>query len=56
MFWAEKVARDEITCLKEVEREKRIIIHKHTKDVTNHEKDTERLNTRLSAMEYNFDK
>ena len=56
MFWAEKVARDERTCLKEVERDKNIMIHKHAKGVTNHEKDTERLNTRLSAMEYNFDK
>ena len=55
MFWAEKVARDERTRLKEVEREKKIMIHKHAKDVTNHEKDTERLNTRLSEMESNFD-
>ena len=55
MFWAEKVARDERTRLKEVEREKNIMIHKHAKNVTNHEKDTERLNTRLSAMESNFD-
>ena len=39
-----------------MEREKKIMIHKHAKDVTNHEKDTERLNTRLSAMESNFDK
>ena len=55
MFWSEKVARDDIIRLKEVEREKKIIIHKHAKDVTNHEKDTERLNTRLSEMESNFD-
>ena len=32
------------------------MIHKHAKDVTNHEKDTESLNTRLSDMESNFDK
>ena len=32
------------------------MIHKHAKDVSNHEKDTERLNTRLSAMESNFGK
>ena len=32
------------------------MIHKHAKDFTNHEKDTERLNTRLSDMESNFDK
>ena len=56
MFWAEKIARDEITRLKEAEREKKIMIHKHAKDVNNHKKDTERLNTRLSAMEFNFDK
>ena len=55
MFWAEKVARQERTRLTEVEREKKIMIHKHDKDITNHEKDTERLNTRLSAMESNFD-
>ena len=55
MFWAEKVARDERTQLKEVEREKNIVIHKHAKDVTNHEKDTERLNTRLSAVDSIFD-
>ena len=55
MFWAEKVARDERTRLKEVERENKIMIHKHAKDITNHEKDTERLNTRLSVMESNFD-
>ena len=56
MFWAEKVARDERTRLKEVEREKKITIHKHAKAVTNHEKETESLNTWLSAMESNFDK
>ena len=54
MFWAEKVARDERTRLKEVEREKNIMIHKHAKNVTNHEKDTEHLKTRLSAMESNL--
>ena len=56
MFWAEKVARYERTCLKELEREKKIMIHNHAKDVNNNEKDTEHLNTRLSAMESNFDK
>ena len=55
MFWVEKVARYERTCLKEVDREKKIMIHKHAKDVTNHDKNTERLNTRLSAMEPNFE-
>ena len=55
MFWAEKVARYEMMCLKEVEREKNIMIHKDAKDVNNHEKDTERLNTRLSAMGSKFD-
>ena len=55
MFWADKVARDERTHLEEVEREKKIMIHKHAKDVTNHEKGTERLKTRLSEMESNFD-
>ena len=55
MLWAKKVERDERTCLKEVERERKIMIHKNAKDITNHEKDTERLNTRLSAMESNFD-
>ena len=55
MLWAEKVARYERTHLKEVEREKKITIHTHTKEVTNNEKDTESLNTRLSEMESNFD-
>ena len=55
MFWEEKVARYEMMRLKEVEREKKIMIHKHAKDVNNHEKDTERLNTLLSTMESNFD-
>ena len=55
MFWAEKVARDDRKRLKEVEIEKKIMIHKHANYVTNHEKDTECLNTRLSAMESNFD-
>ena len=40
--------------MKELEREKKIMIRKHVKDVTNHEKYTESLNTRLSAMESNF--
>ena len=31
------------------------MIHKNAKEVTNNEKDTYRLNTRLSAMESNFD-
>ena len=31
------------------------MIQKHAKDVTNREKDTERLNARLSVMESNFD-
>ena len=53
---AEKVARDERTRLKELERDNNIMIHKHANYVTNQEKDTERLNTRLSAMESNFDK
>ena len=55
MFWEEKVARDERTFLKEVQREKNITIHKLAKYITNHGKDTEPLNTRLSAMESNFD-
>ena len=55
MLWAKKVERDEITRLKKVERERKIMIHKHAKDITNHEKDTERLNIRLSAMNSNFD-
>ena len=56
MFWAEQVARDERTRLKEVEIEKKITIHKHAKAVTNHEKENESLNTKLSVMESNFDK
>ena len=48
MLWAEEVARYERTRLKEVERDKKIMIHKHAKDVTNHKKDTESLTTRLS--------
>ena len=31
------------------------MIHKHAKDVTNHEKDTEHFETQLSTMESNFD-
>ena len=55
MFWAEKVERDERTCLKEVERERKIMIYKHAKDITNHEKDNECLNTQLLAIKCNFD-
>ena len=50
MFWAKKIARYERTLLKEVEIDKKIMITKHAKEVTNHEKDTEHLNTRLSEM------
>ena len=44
MFWEEKVAREERTFLKEEERDKNIMIHRHSKDVTNQEKETGCLN------------
>ena len=36
MFWSEKVERDDRMSLKEVEIEKKIMIHKHAKEVTNY--------------------